>query len=211
MKGLAASITVCSINNRLRRSEIIMRRFVVIAASAVLMTSSIGVAYAAPSSMNGSAREAKEVRATLALMDQQIASVSDEAFKMNHAVYRDYDDPEFQSDELTQVGETVNKVGRELAAIEAERASIPQWEAAAVDQVLPIMHNVAAESTQAIRTFDAGQDALFANGYAAETNDISSDALKAAQLLHHDIELGQTQAKEARLTASLGQNATSAK
>jgi hypothetical protein len=186
-----------------------MRRLLFIATSAVLLTSSISAAYASPNSDDqNAARKAKQIQATLSLMDRQIADVSNNAFVMNHAINHEPDDSQFQSDELADIKAKVNTIGRELAVIEAERNSLPQWETAAADQVQPIMHNVAVESTQAIRTFNADQHALFADGYSAETNDISNDATKAAQLLRQDIQLAKTQAKGARLSASLkGKNA----
>jgi hypothetical protein len=168
------------------------------------MTASISAAYAAPKSVDQtSAQKAQDARATLALMDQQVATVSDTAFTMNQAIYRDVDDTGFQADELTDLKGQVNGIGREMAVIEAERDSIPMWQADAVEQILPIMHEIAVESTQAINTAKANGNRLFASDYVIQTNEIFTNANKAAQLLHDDIKLANARAKEDRLTASI--------
>jgi hypothetical protein len=186
-----------------------MNRFFAITASAVLMTASISAAYAAPNSGDQlSAKKAKDVRATLALMDQQIGNISDTALLMNRAIYQGVDDFEYQSDELTDLKGQVNGIGRELAVIEAERDSIPQWQTAAVDQILPIMHEIAAESTQATNTFNADSLKLYASDYGVETNEVSNNAQNAAHLLRDDLKVANAKGKEGRLTASLDEQNT---
>jgi hypothetical protein len=183
-----------------------MNRFFAITASAVLMSASISAAYAAPSSGDQlAAKKAKAVRATLALMDQQIANISDTAFTMNQAIFRGENDFEFQSDELNDLKDQVNEVGRELAVIDAERDSIPQWQAAAVDQILPIMHDIAVEATQATNTFNVDSLRLTASDYGVDTNEVSHNALNAAHLLHADLKLAHAKAKEGPMTVSLGE------
>jgi hypothetical protein len=186
-----------------------MNRFFAITASTVLMTASISAAYAAPNSGDQlSARKAKDVHATLALMDQQIANISDTALLMNRGIYQGVDDFDFQADELTDLTSQVNGIGHELTVIEAERSSLPQWQTAAVNQILPIMHQIATESTQAINTFNDDKLRLFASNYGVETNEISNNAEKAAHLLHDDIKLANDKAVEGRLTAAFDEQNT---
>jgi hypothetical protein len=134
-------------------------------------------------------------------IDQQSAEISDNAFLMNLAIDQS-DNFEYQSDLLGQLREEVNQVGRELAVLQGERQSLAPWEATAVDQVVPVMHSVAMESTEAINTFNADSDKLFASNYPTETDEISKDADRAQTLLHDDIRLANVKATEARLTTS---------
>ena len=186
-----------------------MNRFFAFTGATVLMTASISAAYAAPNSGDQlSVRKAKHVQATLALMDQQIADISDTALLMNRTMYQGADDFDFQADQLADLRSQVNGIGHELAVIEAERSSLPQWQTATVDQVLPIMHEIATESTQAINTYNANKIRLFASDYGVETNEVSSNAEKAAHLLHGDIKLANDKAVEGRLTAAFDEQTT---
>ena len=176
-----------------------MNRIFTTAAAAFL---SIGTAFAQTGAINqATTPAAKNAQSMLKLVDQQSAEISDNTFLMNQAVNRT-DDFEYQSDLLDQVRQEVNQVGRELSVLQAEQGSLAPWEAAAVDKVVPVMHSVAMESTEAINTFNANSDRLNASNYRVETTEISKDADRANTLLHDDIKLGKVKATETRLTTS---------
>jgi hypothetical protein len=172
------------------------------------MAASVNAAYAAPNTGDQlSAKDAKAAEASLKLMDQQIAAIADNAFAMNQTI-DGTDDSQFQADSLADLRDQVNKVGQEIAVIERERASLPQWQTDAVGQITPVLHDVAAEATQAINTFQADKGRLFASDYATETKQISDNAGKVAQHLHYDLQLANAEAAEARLTAALDKHNT---
>lgn len=177
-----------------------------ITAAVVLMAA--GTASAQTAALNqATAPSAKDAISTLKLIDQQSAEISNNAFLMNEAVDRT-NDFDYQSDLLAQVRDEVNRVGRELDVLQAERGSLAPWEAAAIDQVAPVMHSVAMESTDAIRTFNSNSNKLYASNYAIETNQISKDADKANALLHDEIKLASLRATENRLTTSADKQST---
>lgn len=177
-----------------------MNRTFTTTAAAVLLT--VGTASAQTVVLDkAKAPTAKDAQSTLERIDQQSAEISDNAFLMNLAIDQT-DNFQYQSDLLGQLREQVNQVGRELDVLQAERGSLAPWEAAAVDQVMPVMHSVAMESTEAINTFNANSGKLFASNYGIETNEISNDADRAQTLLHDDIKLANLRTTEARLTTS---------
>lgn len=184
-----------------------MNRIFTTTAAAVLMT-------VAASAQTGTLNQAatpttKDAQNTLELIDQQSSRISNNAFLMNQAT--DWTDNfAYQSDLLGQLRDEVNQVGRELTALQAERQSLAPWEATAVDQVLPAMHSVAMESTEAINTFNANSGRLFASNYAIETDEVSKDADRAQTLLHDDIRLANLRATESRLTTSADEQSTPA-
>jgi hypothetical protein len=185
-----------------------MNRLFTLTSAAVLMAASVNAAYAAPNTDDQpSAKDAKAGEASLKLMDQQIAAIADNAFVMNQAIDRT-DDSEFQADSLADLRDQVNRVGQEIAVIEGERDSLPQWQTDAVGQIAPVLHEVAAEATQAINTFNADKSRLFASDYAAETKGISDNAGKVAQHLHYDLKLANAEGAEARLTAAIDKQNT---
>jgi methionine synthase I (cobalamin-dependent) len=126
---------------------------------------------------------------------------------MNQAIDRT-DDWEFQADRLAYLRDQVNRVGREIAVIEGEPDSLPQWQTDAVDQIAPVLHEVAAEATQAINTFNADNSRLFASDYGTETKEISDNAGKVAQRLHDDLKLANAEAVESRVAAALDKQNT---
>src|ERR1700724_768146 len=176
-----------------------MNRLFTITAATVLMTASVSAAHAAPAAGDQvSAKDAKAVESTLKRMDGQAGAISNNAFIMNHAIART-EDYEFQRYHLAHLADQVNRVGRELAAIEAERDSLPQWQRDAVDQITPVMHEVAAEANAAIETYNVNQDRLFATDYGVDTKEISANAQTVSQHLHDDVTLADTKAAEARV------------
>ena len=185
-----------------------MNRLFTLTSAAVLMAASVNVAYAAPKAVDQlSAKDAKAAEATLKMMDQQIAAIADNAFVMNQTIDRT-DDSEFQADSLADLRDQVNKVGQEIAVIEAERASLPQWQTDAVGQITPVLQDVAAETTQAINTFQADKGRLFASDYATETKQISDNADKVAQHLHDDLKLANAEATEGRVSTAIDKQNT---
>jgi hypothetical protein len=185
-----------------------MYRLFTLTSAAVLMAASVNAAYAAPKAVDQlSAKDAKAAEATLKMMDQQIAAIADNAFVMNQTIDRT-DDSEFQADSLADLRDQVNKVGQEIAVIEAERASLPQWQTDAVGQITPVLQDVAAETTQAINTFQADKGRLFASDYATETKQISDNADKVAQHLHDDLKLANAEATEGRVSTAIDKQNT---
>ncbi|MCU1312815.1 MAG: hypothetical protein JWM54_572, partial [Acidobacteriaceae bacterium] len=90
------------------------------------------------------------------------------------------------------------------------RESLPQWQRDAVDQVTPVMHEVATEANAAIETYNANQDRLFATNYGVDTKDILVNAQKVSQDLHDDLKLADTKAAEARVAATVDKQRTPA-
>jgi hypothetical protein len=188
------------------KGELSMNRIFTTTAAAFLIT--VGTASAQTgATKQATAPAAKDAQSMLALIDQQTAQISDNAFLMKQAVDQT-DQFEYQSDLLDQVRDEVNRVGRELGVLQTEQGSLAPWEATAVDQVVPVMHSVAMESTEAINTFNADSTKLFASNYVAETDEISKDADRAQTLLHDDIKLANVKAKEAHLTTSADEQST---
>lgn len=185
-----------------------MNRLFTLTSAAVLLAASVDAAYAAPNTGDQlSAKEAKAAQASLKLMDQQIAAIADNAFVMNQTIDRT-DDIEFQADSLADLRDQVNQVGQEMAVIEGERASLPQWQTDAVGQITPVLQDVAAETTQAINTFQADKSRLFASDYATVTKKISDNADKVAQHLHDDLKLANAEAAETRVSAAIDKQNT---
>ena len=120
---------------------------------------------------------------------------------------REPDNAIVQGEELNHVGEEINRVGRELKALISERDLLPAWQTEVIDGILPSMHEITEESTDAITLFNKSQARLFASNYPAETGQIATDAKKAATLLSDDLTLEKARVKEAHLADLAGREA----
>jgi hypothetical protein len=97
------------------------------------------------------------------------------AFLMKSFAQND-EDSALQLEDLRHLKDKVNTIGREIAALEKQRANLTECQAKALDSLLPAVQFVAAESTAAIKTFNTNRNHLFASAYVDETEQILKDA-----------------------------------
>jgi len=177
-----------------------MNRIYCAAASAALVVWSVAPAHAAPKP-NYTAAEAK-------VMFQQIgawsADVAESAFRLSEMAKSERD-PESHFEGLTVIREDINRIGSELQSLDAIRDSLSPWEAKALDQTLPLMHDAADNAEQAIQTFNSGRQHLWATAYVGDTAQISKDADKVSSILRGYLKLAKTRDQEGRLERSLGE------
>ena len=99
--------------------------------------------------------------------------------------------------------------GRENLAHRCREQLLPKTSGCdAVGQITPVLQDVAAETTQAINTFQADKGRLFASDYATETKQISDNADKVAQHLHDDLKLANAEATEGRVSTAIDKQNT---
>jgi uncharacterized protein YoxC len=188
--------------NRLgKKGDMTMNRLSVITISTFLMALPVSAMHAANLTTDQAA--AKRAQTTLQQINSQIESISETAFRMS-TQSREPDDAEVQGVELNHLGEEINRVGRELKALNSERELLPAWQTEVIDAILPSMHEIAGESTDAITLFNKSQAQLFASNYPAETGEIATDAKKTATFLSDDLKLENARAKEARFADLAG-------
>lgn len=93
----------------------------------------------------------------------------------------------------------VNKIGRDLRVLEAEQRSLPEWESKAVDEVLPLMQEVASNTEKAIQTFQSDRNHLWTTAYSDETAKVFEDAERIKELLDGQLKLAAAREEEQRL------------
>jgi hypothetical protein len=133
-------------------------------------------------------------------MDLQIANISDDAFMMSKETEEMPDAADYQTSRLFEIADEVNRVGQELNAIQTQSNALPAWEAIALNQVGPLMSDVAHHLTDAIHEYDTDRVALRFNGYANQTALIAKDAGEAATLIKEDLASEKSREKEDVLT-----------
>jgi hypothetical protein len=142
-------------------------------------------------------------KATFGDIDQLSGAISDRAFELQEMA-RNMGDPEIQQEGLAVLKDDVNRIGRELQSLEAERDSLSTWEANALDQTIPLMKDIADNTEQAIQTYNSNRLGLFAPSYTGKTDKIDKDAREVTALLHNYLKLADGREKAQRVEQSRG-------
>jgi hypothetical protein len=109
------------------------------------------------------------------------------------------EDPEGQLERLDTIKEDVNKIGRELRLLQAEQGSLAEWQGQTIDEVLPLMREIAANTDQAIQTYNSNRNHLWATSFPEETARIFENAKRATELLDGQLKLAAVREQEQRL------------
>jgi len=112
--------------------------------------------------------------------------------------------PESHLHRLMALKDEVNKMGREIRALEAERDSLPSWEQQAIDKILPLAQETAANTQDAIHFFNGNRDHLWAPEYRNDADHMLQDSEKIAKMLKDYLKYDRTKHKEEQLRKDLG-------
>ena len=177
-----------------------MNRTYFSAASAVLILWSLPPAHG--SSKPRDEAPTTEAKNMLEEIDAWSAGIADTAFHLNEMA-KSQRDPQAHLDGLAALREDVNRIGRYLQTLEAERDSLAAWEAKALDRAFPLMHEIADNAEKAILTYQSDRQRLWATPYVEETEKSSEEANQVAAILHDYLKLAKTRDKESRLEHSV--------
>ena len=180
-----------------------MNRIYSLAASTALLLWSVGPAHGAPKL--GDKSPSDEARKMFEDINTTTATISDTAFRMGQMARSADLTREPHSDGLTSIKQEVNRLGAEIQALEGERDSLSAWEITALDQVEPLMHEVADNTERAIESFIPEMPGPAARAYVDETNRIAKYADEVTILLHNRLKLEKTREKELRLEHGLAE------
>jgi len=172
-------------------------------ALAVLMLWALAPAHGAPKAKSDS--PSTRAQAILGSIDAQSASIADTAYQLERLA-KDLHPPEAHLDGIDALRAEVNTIGSELQSLEAERDSLAEWEVQALDQILPLMHDVADNTDKAIQTYRSDRGRLWVTPYVGDTARVVQDANEVSTLLRDYLKLAKTREKEARIEQSLGES-----
>jgi hypothetical protein len=179
-----------------------MKRIYPLTASAVVMLWSLASANAATKPKNES--PSTEAQVMFAQIDATSTAIAETAYNLG-VMAKDQRDPQSHLEGLRDLREDINKVGSELQALEAERSSLSEWESKALDQILPLMQDVAGNTEKALQTFNSDRQRLWATSYVDDTATVTKEADQVATLLRDYLKLARTREKESRIEQSLGE------
>lgn len=177
-----------------------MKAILTTAASAVLIFSSLPAAQAGWTNHT----QAFNAKQTMGQVDALASRIADIAFELNRRAKDDV--PEIQLEGLYHLKDAINKVGADIAALKTEQSSLSPAEARALDEAIPRMQQVAADTDQAFRFFNTDRDRLWTTPFVSETADISAKAREVASVVHDTLKVEGYRAKAANLNQKLGES-----
>lgn len=166
-----------------------------------LVTCCFSLAQAAPKSKDDPGAQG---RVTLQEVDTLSASMVFTADRLAMGA-KDTEQGDAQRDGLSDLKEEVNGIGRDLRALEANEGTLPDWERSALDEVLPLMNEIAAKTEAALQTFHQNRSHMWATAFPAETARIYEEATKVKEIVDGHLKLASLHEREQRIEAALGE------
>jgi len=111
--------------------------------------------------------------------------------------------PESHLFELDALKADVNKMGKELATLESERASLSSWEQQAIDKVTPLLKAEATSTADAIRFFNDNRNYLWAPDYRSDADGIWHDSQQIANTLNGYLKYSEARDQAQHLKTNL--------
>lgn len=180
-----------------------MRNSVYITTLAALIGGSMSLVQAAPKlKTETAAAEGRTVLENVRSTAYSMVAVADRlAIDASRTGYADV-----QLKALNELRYHVNKIGHDLALLENEEASLPDWASKSVNEIVPLMREIAQNTEKAILNFDANRDRVWATGFSEQTARIYEGAVRVRDLLDSYLKLAGVREQEQRIAAKLNGN-----
>lgn len=175
--------------------------FAATAVALIVLSASAGQAASRPKSDSPTA----QARTMLEQVDSWSASLVDTADRLSMKA-KSQADPQSELAELDYVKDDINRIGRDLRVLEGEQVQLDKWESSAIDEILPLMQDAAANAEKAIQTFQADRNHLWATAFPAEIATVFEDAARVKESLDGHLKLAAAREHEQRLERTLDAN-----
>jgi hypothetical protein len=116
---------------------------------------------------------------------------------------------ESHSQQLAEIRDNVNAMGRKLARLEQIRDMAAPWERMAIDRAAPLLKQVAVDTQKAILFVNDNREHLFAPDYHQMVSSLYDETRKLHQQVRDYQRLSRTQKREMQLEETLGMKAGS--
>jgi hypothetical protein len=170
--------------------------------SVALIACSVMLAQAAPKTKDQS--PAAQARAILEQVDSLSLSMANEADKLALGA-RSAGGDGTQLVELDGLRADINRIGRDLRTLQDEEESLPAWQSHTLDQVLPLMQEIATNTEDAIQNFNENRNHVWSTAFPDETAKIYADAERVRQILSGNLKLAAAREEEHHIENTLNQ------
>jgi len=156
------------------------------------------------STAHAAGRKSDEARDTLEDMEISAAAVADEADQLVQISASNQLSAETHITMLNAIKEDVNRMGRQIASLEAERDSLPKWEQRASDKTLPLLKETAENTRKALEYAGENRTRLWMEDYRNYANTIWRDSGQIAKTLKDYLKYAKVHNEEQQLQENLG-------
>src|SRR5262245_14354213 len=164
-------------------------------------------AFARPSVQAGDASTTEEGKRLIEDMRNALLGVGVEAdalgaLKQNSELSR-----ETYLEDMTVIGENLNRAGHDLAELQAEQDRLAPWEQEAVSKAAPLMKDAADNANRAISTYKEHATQLWATrAYWDDLSIVYDDTQRAAGTLTNFLKIDKATSEEARAREHLAED-----
>ena len=146
---------------------------------------------------------ADEAKQTLKQLQDSAVAVEEEADELRMMIARPESALESSLSRLIFLKEQVNKMGKEMSSLEAERQSLADWEQRAVDNTLPLLQATAAATQSAIEFYNANRAHLWMEVSDGSADRIYEESKQIATTLGNYLKYDKLHNQEQRLNREL--------
>ena len=147
---------------------------------------------------------ADEARRTLEDLRVSAAAIEHDADQLARFASDPQVSVESHSQNLMDIKEEINKMGREMAVLDAEHDALPEWEQQAVSKALPLLKDSAANAESALEYLNANKSHLWTETYRGYADQVRQDSEQVAKTLTDYLKLARLEGQERRLQDNLG-------
>jgi hypothetical protein len=142
--------------------------------------------------------ENQDVRNLLSLAAQQAAALDYDADQMQGLLRNDVS-WQAHATLLSSVKEHVNQLGRTTAKLQAQRGEASTWQQRGIDRIVPLLRELADNTTAAINHLNKNQARPVSGGYADYLDDNADVAHELSELISATSQYGHSRAKLEKL------------
>ena len=170
--------------------------------AALLATASFSLLPGASTTAPDLAKETSD-RASLAKLQASASSAERHADQLAQFLQNRNLTVEAHLGKLDAIKGEINKMGREAARLESDRASLPLLERQAVDKTLPLLQQAAVNLTNAYSFIRENRDQLWSPAYRDYTNNVLQESGQVAKTLGDYLKYAKLQEREQQLQHNL--------
>lgn len=167
--------------------------------SALVFVSSLSILQAAPA--HAAATPEQEATKTINELQQQAAALADHSDELRQLVANNQSSWQSQLSQLDTLKEEINRMGRELQALESERDSLSPWQVQTIDRAHPLLKEAATNTGEAIDYFNDNKGHLWTPEYREYIKNVWTDTEQISHTLKNSVTLAKVHDKEQRLQA----------
>jgi hypothetical protein len=162
-------------------------------ASMLLLTSVVAIAQS---------QENSQVTALLVDAREKAAALAKDADEMESLLRSDVS-WQTHADMLTRIKDHVNDLAKDVEKMVAARSSASPWQQQAIDRMLPMMRELAANTTAAINHLNENRTRPTTGNYVAYLKENTETAQQLSQMISSYVRYGETKAKLQNLEQKL--------